>query len=86
MNVGVRELKQGLSGYLDLVAGGEIVTVTDRGKPKAFLIPISNTGAFQRGIDEGWIREAKNSGLRPVRRRVTARRSIASVLAEDRDE
>ncbi|MGE3329224.1 MAG: type II toxin-antitoxin system Phd/YefM family antitoxin, partial [Acidimicrobiia bacterium] len=35
MNVGVRELKQGLSEYLDRVAGGEILTVTDRGTPKA---------------------------------------------------
>jgi prevent-host-death family protein len=85
MIVGVRELKQGLSGYLDRVAAGEIVTVTDRGAPKVLIIPIPGPGELQRGIDEGWIREPRRSGLEPVRR-ARGLTSIAAVLAEDRDD
>ena len=85
MNVGVRELKQGLSEYLDRVAAGEIVTVTDRGTPKALIVPIPGPGELQRGIDGGWIREARHVGL-PRIRRASGRSSIATVLGEDRGE
>ena len=85
MNVGVRELKQGLSEYLDRVARGEILTVTDRGTPKALIVPIPGPGELQRGIDGGWIREARHVGLARIRR-VPGRASIASVISEDRDE
>lgn len=35
INVGIRDLKNKLSTYLDLVRDGETVVVTDRGKPFA---------------------------------------------------
>lgn len=38
--VGVRELKNRLSYYLDLAKGGEPVTVTERGKEIAVIQPI----------------------------------------------
>ncbi|MGD9792858.1 MAG: type II toxin-antitoxin system Phd/YefM family antitoxin [Acidimicrobiia bacterium] len=85
MNVGVRELKQGLSEYLDRVAGGEILTVTDRGTPKALIVPIPGPGELQRGIDGGWIREAHQMGLARIRR-APGRASTTSVLSEDRDQ
>ncbi len=85
MNVGIRELKQGLSEYLDRVAAGEMITVTDRGKAKALIIAAPGAGELQRGIDEGWIRPQKCSGLSPSRRSVGAT-TIAVVLAEDRGE
>lgn len=40
MNIGVRELKQNLSEYLDRAANGELVVVTDRGIPKALIVAI----------------------------------------------
>lgn len=39
--IGVRELRQHASRYLDLVARGESVEVTDRGRPVARLVPIT---------------------------------------------
>lgn len=39
MDVGVRELKDRLSEILDKAASGEIVRVTDRGVPKALIVP-----------------------------------------------
>jgi len=84
MDVGVRELKQQLSRYLDLVAAGEEITVTDRGRPKARLVPVLEQGVLEQGVDEGWVRPARV--VRPVgaaRRHAAARRS-EDVLDEDR--
>ncbi len=38
--IGVRELRQHASRYLALVAQGEQVEVTDRGRPIARLVPV----------------------------------------------
>ncbi len=85
MDIGVRELKQHLSEYLERAAQGETIRVTDRGQPKAILGPIPGAGRLNQGIAEGWIRRAEEAEPAPVRR-VQARRSIADVVAEDREE
>lgn len=41
--IGVRELRQHASRYLAIVAGGEQIEVTDRGRPVARLVPIQST-------------------------------------------
>lgn len=40
--IGVRELRQHASRYLDRVAQGESLEVTDRGRPVARLVPITS--------------------------------------------
>lgn len=40
--IGVRELRQHASRYLERVAGGESLEVTDRGRPVAHLVPVSS--------------------------------------------
>lgn len=40
--IGVRELRQHASRYLDRVARGESLEVTDRGRPVARLVPITS--------------------------------------------
>ena len=42
--IGVRELRQHASRYLDRVAHGEILEVTDRGRPVARLVPVTADG------------------------------------------
>jgi prevent-host-death family protein len=84
MDVGVRELKQNLSEYLDRAAAGEIIRVTDRGQPKAVLGPMPGSGRLALGIAQGWIQKAQESEPLPVSR-VKAQRSIAEVVGEDRD-
>jgi prevent-host-death family protein len=39
--IGVRELRQHASRYLDEVAAGESIEITDRGRPVARLVPIT---------------------------------------------
>lgn len=57
MDVGIRELKARLSAYLEQVADeGVSLTITDRGVPKAMIVPISQEeDPLERGIREGWL-------------------------------
>jgi len=41
--VGIKELKTKLSEYVEKARAGEMVVVTDRGKPVAELVPLSPT-------------------------------------------
>lgn len=52
--VGVRELRQNLSVYLERVKKGEALTVTDRGQEVAILRPMPKTNSvIDRLIAEG---------------------------------
>ncbi|MGI8727860.1 MAG: type II toxin-antitoxin system Phd/YefM family antitoxin [Solirubrobacterales bacterium] len=84
-DVGVRDLKRHLSEYLGRAERGEVITVTDRGRPKAILSPLPGRLRLEEGIEGGWVRPAHRSGLRPVPR-ASAERSVADALAEDRGE
>ncbi|MBC8195715.1 MAG: type II toxin-antitoxin system prevent-host-death family antitoxin [Acidimicrobiia bacterium] len=83
MNVGIRELKAKLSEYLGLVADGEAVVVTDRGRPVARLVPYDHGSAVERGIAEGWIRPPLRVGLLPSVR-VHSSMTTEEALDEDR--
>jgi prevent-host-death family protein len=86
MNVGVRELKQHLSEYLDRAAAGELVQVTERGVPKVQIVAVPGAGAMAAGVEEGWLRPAQTTaGLPPVRRAKGVRR-VAEVVRDDRGE
>ncbi len=84
-DVGVRELKQRLSEYLDRAERGEILRVTDRGRPKAILGPVPDRARVEEGIRAGWIRPGTGSPLGPVSRSRSSRR-VLDVLGEDRGE
>jgi prevent-host-death family protein len=47
-SVGVRELRQRASELLRLVAGGETIEVTDRGRPVAVLAPVPGGSPLDR--------------------------------------
>ena len=85
MDVGVRELKQHLSEYLARVEQGEVIRVTDRGRPKALLMPVPGGDSLQRGVNEGWIRAPLTDGpLEPFDGARAERRTL-DVLSDDRD-
>jgi prevent-host-death family protein len=86
-DVGVRELKQRLSEYLDRAERGELVRVTDRGRPKALLGPLPGRAQIENGIAEGWITPPAQADkeLGPSKP-WKARRRILDVLAEDRGD
>ena len=85
MDVGVRDLKAHLSDYLERAAGGEFITVTDRGRPIALLVPIPGRVPLDQGIKEGWITPPSVRGLRPARP-LPSSENVLDVLEEDRGE
>jgi prevent-host-death family protein len=84
-DVGIRELKQHLSAYLDRAERGELIRVTDRGRPKVLLGPLPGRGAVEAGVAEGWITPGSGEGLRNVRR-ARSERSVLDSLRDDRGE
>lgn len=84
-DVGVRNLKQHLSEYLDRAERGELIRVTDRGRPKAVLGPLPGRVRIEQGIAEGWLTPGSGRSLRPVARH-PGKRSVADALASDRGE
>ncbi len=86
MDVGVRELKQRLSAYLERVARGETIRVTDRGVPRAILGPIPGTAHLEAGVKEGWVASPKTPAPPARIHRARAKIRTEDVLAEDRGE
>ena len=85
IEVGIRELKAHLSEYLERAARGEVVRVTDRGRPKAVLGPVLGPSRVEDGIRFGWI--TPGGGTIPASpRRERSTRHILDALAEDRGE
>lgn len=84
-DVGIRELKQRLSEYLDRAERGEVLRVTDRGRPKAVIGPVPGRARIEQGVREGWIVPGSGEPLGTTRR-FKATRRVLDVLSEDRGE
>jgi prevent-host-death family protein len=57
--VGIREIRQNLSVYLDRVKLGEAIEITERGHPVALLQPLPRVeGVLQRLVAQGRARPA----------------------------
>ena len=69
--VGIRELKNNLSRYLERVRNGERITVTDRGRPIAELRPPPTEAAANQQMSklDRLIREGR---VRPALRKLPA--------------
>ena len=87
MDVGVRELKQHLSGYLDRVERGETITITERGRPKVMLVPLPGGGdRLADGIAEGWITPAVKQRSLGAPKRFRSVEPITDILDRDRGD
>lgn len=82
-DVGIRELRARLSEYLDRAERGEVVTVTERGRPKAVLGPVPGRARIEEGVAAGWITPSVGGTLGPARPH-PGRMRVTDALAEDR--
>jgi prevent-host-death family protein len=81
--VGVRELRDHLSRYLDRVRAGEEVVVTERGRAIARVLPIGGERTIDRLVREGLVTPANHHR----RRRPTAVKAagpVSDLVAEQR--
>ena len=62
MIIGIRELTQNLSKFIEKAANGEVVVITDRGVAKAMIVPIPGGDQMSIGVAEGWLTLAKKTG------------------------
>lgn len=66
MDVGVRELRDGLSRHLATVRQGHTITVTDHGRPVARIIPVGVPTKLEQLLAEGKVSPAtRRKGARP---------------------
>lgn len=80
----MRDLRDHLSRYLDRVPAGEELTVTDRGRPIARLVPVEEPRPFERRVAEGLIKlPAGRRRSRPAAR-VEAAGTVSDLVAEQR--
>lgn len=63
--IGVRELRQHASRYLDRVKAGESIEVTERGTPVALLIPVMRDEVRERLVQDGRLLPARGPRLLP---------------------
>lgn len=84
---GIRELKQNASAVVAEVVAGEVVTITDRGRPVARLVPI-RADAIDDLVESGRARPARRRlaelGL-PAGRKA-GERNLSALLRELRDD
>ena len=86
LEVGIRELRDGLSSYLSLVKKGREIVVTDRGKPVARLVPRDRGDRLDELIARGLVtpprRPKGRAPLASERIRVTG--SVSDLVSEQR--
>ena len=85
MEVGIRELKAHLSEYVERASGGEIVRITDRGRPRAVLMPLPEGDRVAQGLAEGWLIREADEPLADVEAvKPPPGRSTQEILNDDR--
>ena len=83
--VGIRELKNGLSKYIDRVRAGEEVLVTDRGRPVARLSPVdASEDRLADLVASGLVRSPARHERHVPARRIKAKAPVSDLVAEQR--
>ncbi len=84
MDVGIRELRADLSRFVKRVRAGEEITVTDRGKPVARLVPFSGESKLDRLIREGRVTPAPRPRVKRPEPPITGAGPLSDIVLEDR--
>jgi prevent-host-death family protein len=83
MEVGVRELRNHLSRYLDRVRDGNELIVTDRGHAIARVVPVGGERMLDRLIAEGIVTPAKEKRAR-VSKPIKTKSAVSDLVGEQR--
>lgn len=83
--VGIRDLKNGLSKYIDRVQAGEEVIVTDRGRPVAKLSPLdAPDDRLADLVAAGVVRPPVSGARHRSRSRIKSKGSVSDLVGEQR--
>ncbi len=87
VEVGVRELKNRLSHFIDLAQVGNEVIVTEHGKPVARIMPVSEADIrMQKLILAGIVTPAIDPGRPRPQGRIIVNKSMSELIREMRNE
>lgn len=85
MNLGIRELRDGLSKHIAAVRNGDEITVTDHGRPVARIIPVGQMSGLESLMARGIITPAiRPGGVRPDPVMVDGDAAVTELIAEQR--
>ena len=83
MDVGIKELRDGLSRHLAEVRAGHTVTITDHGHPIARIVPIGRPTRLEQLLAEGRVR-APSKRKQPAEQPVEASGSVSELIDQQR--
>ncbi|GAB3384399.1 hypothetical protein GCM10027568_00070 [Humibacter soli] len=83
MDVGIRDLRNGLSRHLDAVKAGETITVTEHGRAIARIVPIDERPVLERLQAEGRLSPAV-SKERALPEPIQAKGGLMEIVIEQR--
>lgn len=84
MEAGIKELRDHLSRYLEVVRDGHEVTVTDHGKAVARLVPLDRPRPLDRLVAEGLATTATTRKRSRSLRGIAAKGTVSDLVAEQR--
>jgi prevent-host-death family protein len=85
VEVGVRDLKNNLSAYLDEVADGTTIVVTERGRPVARIVPIDQqTSRLAELIAAGVVTPPTSRERRRPAKLIEAVGTVSDLVADQR--
>jgi prevent-host-death family protein len=85
MDVGIRELRDGLSRYLARVREGGTITITDHGKPIARIVPVGRLTTYEQMKLDGRITPAQRpKGPAPEPIELASGGTVSEFIAEQR--
>ena len=83
MEVGVRALRDGLSRHLDDVKEGRTITVTERGRAIARIVPVDGPTTLEQLIAEGRV-TPPDRGRRTLGPPVAISGTVSDLIADQR--
>lgn len=83
MEIGIRELRDGLSRHLAQVRQGRTVTITDHGRPVARIVPVEVLTRLEQLIAEGRVQPAVRR-KRPAPEPVTGNGGVIDLVPDQR--
>jgi len=85
LQVGIKELRDGLSRYLDRVRAGGTITVTDHGRPIARIRPVGRLTKYEQMKLDGRITPAQRpKGQAPDPVELAGGGTVSEFIAEQR--
>jgi prevent-host-death family protein len=84
VEVGIRELRNHLSQYLDKVQRGQEVVVTDRGRAVARVVPLDGERRIDRLIAEGVVTPPTHGRRSRPRTRIEGTAAVSDLVSNQR--